>query len=183
MQSQNHRMVEVGRHFWRSSGPNPLLKQGHLLLVAQDHVWMVLWYLQGAESTASLDYLFQNSVTLTVKKYFLTFRSSILCLLPLILSLGTTAKSLPSSCLHLPFVYLDILIWSPLSLFFAMLKSPSSLSLSLYVRCSSPFIISAAIHWTSQNVEKRQNFCWRKCWHLYMPQRKRKTRFSKEMST
>jgi len=44
--SQNHRMVEVGRGFWRSSGPNPLLKQGHLELVAQDHPQMDFEYLQ-----------------------------------------------------------------------------------------------------------------------------------------
>jgi len=33
-------MVEVGRDLYRSSGPTPLLKQGHLDLVAQDHVQM-----------------------------------------------------------------------------------------------------------------------------------------------
>jgi len=27
--SQNHRMVEVGRDLWRSSGPTPLLKLDH----------------------------------------------------------------------------------------------------------------------------------------------------------
>ena len=43
----NHRMVEVGRDLWRSSGPNPLLKQGHLEPVAQDHVQMAFEYLQG----------------------------------------------------------------------------------------------------------------------------------------
>jgi len=31
-------MVEVGRDLWRSSGPIPLLKQGHLEPVAQDCV-------------------------------------------------------------------------------------------------------------------------------------------------
>lgn len=39
--TQNHRMVEVGRDLYRSSGPNPLLKQGHLKPVAQDHVQMI----------------------------------------------------------------------------------------------------------------------------------------------
>ena len=36
--SQNHRMAEVRRHLWRSSGPTPLLRQGHLQPVAQDCV-------------------------------------------------------------------------------------------------------------------------------------------------
>ena len=34
--SQNHRMVEVGRDLWRSSSTTPLLKQGPLKQVAQD---------------------------------------------------------------------------------------------------------------------------------------------------
>ncbi|XP_068796880.1 tumor necrosis factor receptor superfamily member 13C isoform X2 [Struthio camelus] len=34
-ESQNHRMVEVGRDLWRTSSPTPLLKQGH---IAQDPV-------------------------------------------------------------------------------------------------------------------------------------------------
>ncbi|KAK4831098.1 hypothetical protein QYF61_015296, partial [Mycteria americana] len=43
----NHRMVEVGRGLWRSAGPTPLLKQGHLEPVAQDHFQMAFEYLQG----------------------------------------------------------------------------------------------------------------------------------------
>ena len=42
-----HRKLEVGRDLWRSSGPTPLLKQGHLELAAQDHVQMASEYLQG----------------------------------------------------------------------------------------------------------------------------------------
>jgi len=34
--SQNHRMIEVGRDLWQTRGPTPLLKQGHLELVARD---------------------------------------------------------------------------------------------------------------------------------------------------
>ena len=54
------------------------------------------------DSTTSLGSLFQCSVTLRVKKFFLMFRWNILsfslCPLPLVLSLGTTEKSLaPSS--------------------------------------------------------------------------------------
>ena len=35
-------MVEVGRDLWRSSGPTSLLKQGHLELVVQDQVQMIV---------------------------------------------------------------------------------------------------------------------------------------------
>jgi len=54
------------------------------------------------DSTASLGSLFQGSVTLRGKKFFLMFRRNFprfsLCPLPLVLSLGTTKKSLaPSS--------------------------------------------------------------------------------------
>jgi len=54
------------------------------------------------ESTTSLGSLFQCSVTLRGKKFFLMFRQNFLCFslcpLPLVLSLGTTEKSLaPSS--------------------------------------------------------------------------------------
>ena len=50
------------------------------------------------DSTASLGSLFQGSVTLRGKKFFLMFSWNFLCLslcpLPLVLSLGTTEKSL-----------------------------------------------------------------------------------------
>jgi len=54
------------------------------------------------ESTTPLGNLFQGSITLKVKKFFLVFRRNflgfILCPLPLVLSLGTTEKGLaPSS--------------------------------------------------------------------------------------
>ena len=44
---QTRRLVEVGKDLWRSSGPTPLLEQGHLELVAQDHIQMAFEYLQG----------------------------------------------------------------------------------------------------------------------------------------
>ena len=62
------------------------------------------------ESTASLGSLFQCSVTLRGKKFFLMFSWSFLCFnlcpLPLVLSLGTTEKSLAPSSWHPPFRYL-----------------------------------------------------------------------------
>lgn len=42
--SQNHKMVEVGRDSWKSSDPTPLLKQGHLKQLAEDHIQMSLSY-------------------------------------------------------------------------------------------------------------------------------------------
>lgn len=44
--SQDLRMVEVGKDFWRSPGPSPLLNQGHLDLVEQDCVQIVFRYPQ-----------------------------------------------------------------------------------------------------------------------------------------
>lgn len=44
---QNCRKVEVGRDFWKSSGPTFLLKKGHLEQVAQDHVQVAFEDLQG----------------------------------------------------------------------------------------------------------------------------------------
>lgn len=43
--SQNDRKVEGERGLWKSSDPTPLLKQGHLEVVAQDHVQIASKYL------------------------------------------------------------------------------------------------------------------------------------------
>lgn len=40
-------MIEVRRDLWGSSAPPPLLKQGHLQLVAQDHIQTAFGCLQG----------------------------------------------------------------------------------------------------------------------------------------
>jgi len=101
-ESQNYRTAGVGRELWRPSSPTPLLKQGHLQQAAQDPVQAGLEYLQRRRLQTSLGSLFQGSVTLRGKKFFLMFRRNFLCfsLCPLLLvvSLGTTEKSLaPSS--------------------------------------------------------------------------------------
>jgi len=101
-ESQNHRMLRVGGDLCRSSGPTPLPKQGHLQQAAQDLVRWVLNISREGESTTSLGSLFQGSVTVREKLFFLMFRQNFLCFnlcpLPLVLSLGTTEKSLaPSS--------------------------------------------------------------------------------------
>ena len=43
----SHRVADTGRDLWRSPDPIPLLKQGHLEAVAQDHVRMAFDRLQG----------------------------------------------------------------------------------------------------------------------------------------
>jgi len=100
-ESQNHRMVEVGRDLCGSSSPTPLPKQGHLQQAAQDRIQVVVNISREGDSTTSLGSLFQSSVTLRVKKFFLMFRWNFLCFslcpLPLVLSLGTTEKSLATS--------------------------------------------------------------------------------------
>jgi len=65
-ESQNHRMLGFGRDLCGSSSPTPLPKQGHLEQAAQKFSLMFTWN-------------------------FLCFS---LCPLPLVLSLGTTEKSL-----------------------------------------------------------------------------------------
>jgi len=97
-----HRSAGVGMDLWRSSGPTSLTKQGHLEQAAQDVIQAGFENLREGDSAAPLSNLFQCSVTLRGKKFFLMFRRNFLCFslcpLPLVLSLGTTEKSLaPSS--------------------------------------------------------------------------------------
>jgi len=100
--SQNHRMAAFGRDLYGSSSPAPLTKKGHLQQAAQDLVQVGLNISREGDSTTSLGKVFQCSVTLRGKKFFLMFSWNFpcfsLCPLPLVLSLGTTDKSLaPSS--------------------------------------------------------------------------------------
>jgi len=93
-------MVRVERDLCGSSSPAPLPKQGHLQQAAQDLVQAGFEHLQ-RRRLHSLGSLFQGSVTLKVK-VFLMFRQNFLsfslCLLPLVLLLGSIEKSLaPSS--------------------------------------------------------------------------------------
>ena len=74
-ESQNHRMLGVRRDLCGSSSPTFLPKQGHLQQAAQDSLSRrVLHISREGESTTSLGNLFQCSVTLRVKKFFLMFR-------------------------------------------------------------------------------------------------------------
>ena len=91
-QEDNHRMVGVGRDLCGSSSPTPLLKQGHPERLHRTASRQVLNISREGDSTTSLGSLFQGSVTLRRKKFFLMFRRNFLCFslcpLPLVLSLN-----------------------------------------------------------------------------------------------
>lgn len=61
IESKNHGLVEDGSDFWRSFGPMPLLEQGHLELIAQAHVQMLLNIPRDEDSTVSSGNLCQCS--------------------------------------------------------------------------------------------------------------------------
>lgn len=72
-------------------------------------IW--LWNIpRSGDTTTTLNNLCQCLVSLTVKKLLLSLRGNLLCftlcLLPLVLLLGTTGKTLPPSFLHPHFKYL-----------------------------------------------------------------------------
>lgn len=106
----NHTVCEVGKHFWRPSGPNLLLKQKHPGQGAQAHIQVDFEDIRGGDYTTSLDSVCQCSITCIVKKCFLMFRRILLCFslcpMPLVLSLGTSENSVAPSSLHCPFRYL-----------------------------------------------------------------------------
>jgi len=96
---------------------------------------------KNGDCTTSLGNLCQRSVTLTVQKYFMMFRGNFLCfslgLFPLVLSLGTTEKSLAQPSLQPLFRYIYALMRSFSILLFSRLNSYSFLSLSSQEGCSS----------------------------------------------
>lgn len=84
-------------------GQNPLLKQDHLGMIT--HVQVAFGALQGWRLHDLLRSQCLCSVMLRVKKRFLMFNGNILCIgnlcrLPVVLSLGSTEKSLALSSLH-----------------------------------------------------------------------------------
>ena len=92
-QVQNHSTVGVGRNLCGSPSPTPCqsrVTQSRLHSTASRRVWNIS---REGDSTASQGSLGQGSVTLRGKKFFLMFSWNFLCfslcLLPLVLSLGT----------------------------------------------------------------------------------------------
>jgi len=92
----------VGRDLCRSYSPTPLPKQGHLQQAAQDHIYVGFEYLQirrlhnlSGQPVPVLHHPQSKQVLLHVQLELLML---FLCLLPVVLSLSTTEKSLaPSS--------------------------------------------------------------------------------------
>lgn len=126
---QSYWMVKVRGKLWRSSSPATLLKQVHPEKFAQFYSQVSFEYLQRKRlPNTSVGSLFQCPQS---EEVFLQIQWNsvcvILCLLILILLLGTTLKSLFPSSWHLPFRYLYALIWFSLSLF-SRLNRPSFLS-------------------------------------------------------
>lgn len=110
-------MVEVWRDLWGSSGPTPMLKQGHWEPFAQQCVQMAFeylqrWRLQNASGQSAL-----VLGTFRGKQCFLIFRGNLLCFkmcpLRLVLSLGTSGKCLAPSSVHSPLRYLHTLTKCP----------------------------------------------------------------------
>lgn len=104
----NHRIIEkqnlrYGINLGRL--PIPISLQKHFSRAGCTAKWSNLNISREENFTSSLDTSFLCSVTLKAKKLFLMFRlnylCSNLCLLPLVLSLGTTTKNLAPSSWHL----------------------------------------------------------------------------------
>ena len=121
-ESQNHRMVGVGRDLWGSPSPTPCPSRVTQSRLHRTALRWVLNISREGDSTAPLGSLGQGSVTLRGKKFFLLFRRNFpgfsLCPLPLVLLLGTTGKSLAPSSWHPPCRYLEAFLRSPRSLLF-----------------------------------------------------------------
>ena len=106
-ESQNYRMLRGGRDLCGSSSPTPCSSRVTQSRLHRTASRWVLNFSREGDSTTSLGNLFQCSVTLRVKKFFLMFSWNFLCFslcpLPLVLSLGTTEKKPTfSSCPWLP---------------------------------------------------------------------------------
>lgn len=118
-----HRMVKVGRNFWRSSGPTSF--RTHYPGLCTDVFCISL---VKKDSITSLGNLLQHAVTLTVK-FFLTIRQSILyfhCARCFSSYHWTTQKGSDNP----PFRNLYPLIRSHLNLLFPRQNGPNSVSLS-----------------------------------------------------
>jgi len=77
--SQNHRMLQVGRDLWRSSGPSPGSSRATYSQLSKIPFRQFFNISTEGDSTSSVGSLYQCSVTLRVRKHFLTFRGNLLC--------------------------------------------------------------------------------------------------------
>jgi len=143
-------MVEDGRDFWKSPCPTPQLSQGHqeaLAWALSRRICISPW----RETSQPL-----WAVTLTVNKVFPDVQTAphVFQLLPIASCPGTGhQRKEPGSVFFAPSLQTHIHIAKiPPSLLFSRLNSPRSLSLSSYVRCSSPLIIFVVLCWTLSSM-------------------------------
>ena len=128
-------MFRVGRDLCGSSSPTPCQSRVTYSRLHRTLSRQVLNISREKESTTSLGNLFQGSVTLRVKKFFLMFRQNFLCFslcpLPLVLLLGTTEKFDP------------ILLTPTLKIIIGIYKVPSQPSLlqAEQAQLPQPFLI------------------------------------------
>ena len=116
------------------------------------------------------DSLHSERVFPCVQIEFLCFN---LCTLPLVLSLGTTEKSLSPSSSFLLARYLYTLMRFLLSLLFSRLNSPCSPRDFSYDKCCSPLIIFMALHWTLSCTRKPRTGCGAQMWpHQFWEEKK-----------
>lgn len=109
---QNCRKVEVGRDFWKSSGPTFLLKKGHLEQVAQDHVQVAFEDLQGGRlhnhSGQTVPVLCHSHSKEVLPEVQMTPPVFECVAIAFVLVLDTTKKRVVPSSLHPLFRYLGI---------------------------------------------------------------------------
>lgn len=116
---QNHRVVKGGKDIWRPSCSIPLLKCTHLYqncLRPHPDGFLISSILEAPKASEQLvQYL--DKLTVRKKRCFFMFRGNLLffsvCILPLVLSLGTTVKSLSVLSASRSYRYISTLTRSP----------------------------------------------------------------------
>jgi len=79
--SQDHKVVEIGRDIWRSSGPIPCSSRVSCSRFLRSLTSQILSISKDGDSTTSLGNPFQYSVTLTVTKVFSCVQVAFPCFL------------------------------------------------------------------------------------------------------
>jgi len=138
-ETQNHWTVEVERDLWRSSSPNPPLKlecPEPFPRTMSRWLWKISKWSDATNSRGNC----ASAVNHSIKNCFLVFKRntlcSSLCILPLVITLGTTGKSLAPS---------------PFYSFLRYLYKLNELSLSWTVQALLAYLykVSASVSWLS----------------------------------
>lgn len=134
---QNHRVVKGGKDFWRPFCSIPLLKCTHLYqncLRPHPDDFLISSIVEVPKASEQLVPVLRQ--TYSKKKEVFMFRGNLLfsnvCILPLVLSLSTTAKSLSVLSASWSYRYIYTLNEIPLSFLFSRLKSLSSFTLVIH---------------------------------------------------